>query len=187
MRTRALLVLLALLLAADAKVHAGRTRTRTGQARSAEVLARRNAASPRGGTEWGGKAMAYIHGAEKDVRRELRSAEPGGVGHAESVGKRSALLSIREIVGKHLGMTPGQMASKDRRHERAIAKQLRRMLREVRTARSSGRPYRDAFPHSLESGYGQLEQVLVKEIAALKADQAASHRTTPLTVPRTAR
>jgi hypothetical protein len=179
MRTRALLALLALFLVGEANLHAGRTRAKTGQARSAEVLARRNAASPRGAKEWGGKSMAYIHGVQKEVRGELRRIEPRGTRHAENRGKREALVSIRDIVGKHLGLTPGQMASKDRRHDRAVTKQLRRMLRQVRTAKGSGRPYREAFPVSLEGSYGELEQALVNEIAAYKATQAASHRTTP--------
>lgn len=178
MRTRAVLVLLALLLVGEAKLYAGR-RTKTGQARSAEVLAKRNAASPRGPNEWGGKSMAYVHGVQKDVRKELGRVEPGGMRHAETRGQRGALVSIRDIVGKHMGLTPGQMASKDRRFDRAVAKQLRRMLREVRTAKSSGRPYRDVYPVSLENSYGELEQALVKEINAHKATQAASHRTIP--------
>jgi hypothetical protein len=179
MRTRTVLALVVLLVVGAAKVHAGRTRTKTGQARSVEVLAKRNAASPRSGKEWGGKSMAYVHGVQKDVRTQLRRVEPGGMLHAETRGQRAALVSIRDIVGKHLGLTPGQMASKDRRFDRAVAKQLRRMLREVRTARSSGRPYRDAYPVSVENGYAELEQALVKEINAHKATQAASHRTIP--------
>lgn len=179
MRTRALLPLLALLLVGEANLHAGRTRAKTGQARSAEVLARRNAASPRGEKEWGGTSMVFIHGKQKEVRKELGRVEPGGVRHHEALGTQSALVSIRDIVGKHLGLTPGQMASKDRRHDRAIAKQLRRMLRQVRAAKASGRPYRDAFPVSLGASYAELEQTLVNEIAAHKATQAASHRTTP--------
>jgi hypothetical protein len=178
MRTRAVLVLLALLLVGDAKLYAGR-RTKTGQARSAEVLAKRKAASPRGANEWGGKSMAYLHGAQKDVRKQLGRVEPGSTQHAEMRGQRSALVSIRDIVGKHLGLTPGQLASKDRRFDRAVAKQLRRMLREVRTAKSSGRPYRDVYPGSLQNSYAELEQALVKEISAQKATQAASHRTIP--------
>ena len=172
MRIRTLIALLAL-LACEVNAQAGRT----GQAKSAEVLARRQKASPRGGKEWGGKSMAFIRGTQKQVRRDMRRATPGSELAAGTVGRDAAAVSIRDIVGKHLGLTHGQLASKDRRHQRAVAKELRRMLREVRTARSSGRPFREAFPGSLASGYRELENGLTAELASRKAREAADHRT----------
>jgi hypothetical protein len=146
--------------------HAGRTKT--GQARSAEVLARRKAASPRGASEWGGKSMAFIHKGQKEVRRDLGRAAPGSEKAAIAMGTHKATVSIRDIVGKHLGLTPGQLAFKDRRHERVVAKHLRRMLRDVRTARSNGRAFHDAFPGNLHGGYRELEAALTGEIDAIK-------------------
>ncbi len=138
---------------------------RTGQAKSAEVLTRRTKAFPRGSKDWGGKSMAYIHDNQKQVRRSLRTATPGSEAAATARGQDSALVSIRDIVGKHLGLTPGQLAYKDRRHQRAVGKQLRRMLRQVRTARASGRTFREAFPDSLANSYGELERALADQIA----------------------
>lgn len=171
MRVRTLLALL-ILLACEVTASAGRT----GQARSAEVLARRRAASPRGAKEWGGTSMAFLHAGQKEVRRDLRRARPGSEAAARARGKNAALVSIRDIVGKHLGLTPGQLASKDRRHDRAVAKQLRRMLREVRAARASGRPLGEAFPGTLAASYRELEAALGGELASLKARQADDHR-----------
>lgn len=164
MRIRIALVLLAL-FGCELSAQAGRT----GQAKSAEVLARRKAASPRGAKEWGGTSMAFLHAGQKEVRRDLRRATPGSEAAAIASGKNKALVSIRDIVGKHLGLTPGQLASKDRRHDRAVVKQLRRMLREVRTARSNGRSFRQAFPDSLATSYGELETALAGEIASIRA------------------
>ncbi len=172
MRIRTILALL-VLCACELGAHAGRS----GQAKSAEVLARRRAASPRGAREWGGTSMAFLHNGQKEVRRDLRRATPGSEAAAIARGKNDALVSIRDIVGKHLGLTPGQLASKDRRHDRAVAKQLRRMLREVRTARSNGRPFRQAFPGSLATSYRELEDALAGEIASVKERQASDHRT----------
>ncbi|HEY8145087.1 MAG TPA: hypothetical protein VIG06_20545 [Kofleriaceae bacterium] len=164
MRIRIALVLVAL-FGCELSAQAGRT----GQAKSAEVLARRKAASPRGAKEWGGTSMAFLHAGQKEVRRDLRRATPGSEAAAIARGKNQALVSIRDIVGKHLGLTPGQLASKDRRHDRAVVKQLRRMLREVRTARSNGRPFRQAFPNSLETSYRELETSLAGEISSIRA------------------
>src|SRR6185436_11112076 len=130
-----------------------------------EVLAKRTKASPRGPKEWGGKSMAYIHENQKQVRRDLRTVSPGSEAAAMARGRNAALVSIRDIVGKHLGLTPGQLAYKDRRHQRAVGKQLRRMLRQVRTARASGRAFHDAFPGSLARSYGELEAALASELA----------------------
>jgi len=138
---------------------------RTGQAKSAEVLAKRTKASPRGSKEWGGISMGFMRAGQKEVRSELRRATPASAASAEARGKDAALLKIREIVGKHLGLTPGQLAYKDRRYQRNVKKQLRRMLREVRTARASGRPFRDAFPDSLATSYSDLDAALSHQIA----------------------
>jgi hypothetical protein len=161
MRRVILLALLPLLLLTG-NADAGRT----GQAKSAEVLAKRVKASPRGAKEWGGKSMAYIHQNQKQVRRELRSAVPGSEAAAVARGKDAALVSVRDIVGKHLGLTPGQLIYKDRRHQRAIGKQLRRMLRQVRAARASGRAFHEAFPGSLATSYGELEAALASQLAS---------------------
>jgi len=174
MRIPTILALVAL-LACEVTAHGGRSKT--GQARSAEVLAKRTAASPRGAKEWGGISMAYIHNGQKEVRGELRGAGPGRRQVAYPLGKDHALVSIREIVGKHLGLSPGQLASKDRRHERAVMKQLRRMLRDLRTARRQGRSFYDAFPGLQDYfTYRDLEAALTGEIASIKARQDASHR-----------
>lgn len=167
------LIALFVLFACELTAHAGRT----GQAKSAEVLARRQKASPRGAKEWGGKSMAYIRSTQKEVRRDLRRASPGSEQAARAAGKDDAAVALRDVIGKHLGLTQGQLASKDRHHDRAVAKQLRRMIRQVRTAKSSGRPFREAFPRSLATSYDQLETALAGELASRKARQAADHRT----------
>lgn len=171
MRSGLILALLAL-VALEPFAQAGRT----GQAKSAAVLAKRQAASPRGASEWGGKSAAFLHAGQKEVRGQLRRAQPGSEAAATALGKQEALVSIRDIVGKHLGLSPGQLEGKDRRHDRAVKKQLRRMLRQVRSARSSGRAFRDAFPDSLATSYRELEAALAGELASLHARQAAGHR-----------
>jgi hypothetical protein len=154
------LAALAVLLACQMTAFAG---GRTGQARSVEVLAKRTAASPRGATEWGGKSVAFIHAQQKQSRAELRRSTPGSQAMVTAIARNQANHELRAIVGKHLGLTPGQLASKDRRHDRAVLKQLRRMVRQVRAPGSQRNP--------------GLEAQLTAEIAKIQQRQDAAHRT----------
>ena len=164
MRTRSLALLLAF-LAFETTAAAG---GRTGQAKSVEVLAKRTAVSPRGAHEWGGKANAYIHATQASARQDMRRVSPGSGTMWAALGKHSAGVKMREVIGKHLGLTPGQIASKDRRHDRAMVKQLRRMLREVRVAKASGRPVDVAFPMTMSASYPALEASLQREISSIR-------------------
>jgi hypothetical protein len=167
----AAIVALTLLLACEVSAWAGRT----GQAKSAEVLAKRRASTPHGPNGWARASVTSRRSEQKAVRKALRAAKPGS--HFGTLGGNEALTEIRDIVGKSLGLTPGQLASTDRRHDRAVVKQLRRMLREVRTARSQGRPYRDAFPRSVARSYDELERSLKGDIGAIRQRQESNRRT----------
>lgn len=158
MRTMSIAILLALLVCETTALAGGRT----GQAKSAEVLAKRTAASPRGAKQWGGKSAAYLHKTQKESRATLRRTPWTSYTLWTALAKNEAAASLRDIVGKHLGLTPGQLASKDRRHDRAILKELRRMVREVRIAGTAPR----------------IEGKLTAEIAKIKQRQVDSRRTT---------
>jgi hypothetical protein len=152
-------------------------RGRTGQARSVEVLAKRTADSPRGAKGWAGKSAAFVSKSRVRARAQLRGATPGDTAMWQAIGKLDASVGIREIVGKELGMTPGQISSKDRRHDRAIKKELRRMIRQVRTARASGIPVARAFPGALSPDYSTIEAKLTEQLVAIDRRQVDSRRT----------
>ena len=65
--------------------------------------------------------------------------------------------------------------SSDRRHQRAVLKRLRGMLRQIRAARASGRGFGEAFPTSRAGSYRELEGALAGEIISIKQRQADSH------------
>jgi len=90
MRTRILIALLAL-FACEFNAQAGRT----GQAKSAEVLARRQKASPRGGKEWGGTSMAFIRGQRAGSNRHTQHAGQFGL----PMSRRDRLIErVPEVV-----------------------------------------------------------------------------------------
>lgn len=156
-----MLAIAALLLVSAPVADAGRVKK--GQARSAEVLAQRQAASPRGAKEWGGTSNRFIRSTQKEVRGLLRAVGVRGGDLESALGKQQAVVTLRDIVTRHMGMTRGEVVFGDRRHDRAVLKELRRIKRQIATARGPSGQLGPAERARMES----LERLVTGEIAAI--------------------
>ena len=167
---RRLLALLALSLVSSSVVHAAQ---RTGQARSAQVLAQREAGPP----NWVGKSSEFQTKSWKEVRAELRAGAPGGEALYRVQGKLSALRKIQGVLGKHGGAPEAVARWGSRKDVRVVIKELRRQRRSAQIA-STQRGYVGAvYPGTFATSYRDLDARLAGMITEL--EQAFGPPATP--------